>query len=267
MKVYNTEEKELVMELGMKWAANPNILVAVKAFGLKATVQPHVDFGVKLLGCDAMSIPGVYRIVQVGSHDKMGLCVVPVKDLTPEEPKTLTLELLKTLDPNDVQNEKSRGQIVVEVNYKPFKDDEIPTFEAAGEVEKAPEGTPETGGLLVIIIHDAQDVEGKYHTNPLVRFHFRGEERKTKTIKKNRDPRWEEEFQFVLEEPPTNDRVHVEVRSSSKKLGLRHPKETLGYVDINLADVVHNKRINERYHLIDSKNGTIQIEMQWRTAS
>lgn len=27
------------MELGLKWAANPNILVAVKAFGLRATVQ------------------------------------------------------------------------------------------------------------------------------------------------------------------------------------------------------------------------------------
>lgn len=39
MKVYNTEEKELIMELGLKWAANPNILVAAKAFGLRATVQ------------------------------------------------------------------------------------------------------------------------------------------------------------------------------------------------------------------------------------
>lgn len=44
MKVYNTEEKELIMELGLKWAANPNILVAAKAFGLRATVQvPFLD--------------------------------------------------------------------------------------------------------------------------------------------------------------------------------------------------------------------------------
>lgn len=41
MKVYNTEEKELIMELGLKWAANPNILVAAKAFGLRATVQVY----------------------------------------------------------------------------------------------------------------------------------------------------------------------------------------------------------------------------------
>nr|GMD93815.1 synaptotagmin-2 isoform X1 [Ipomoea batatas] len=39
MKVYSTEEKELIMELGLKWAGNPNILVAIKAFGLKATAQ------------------------------------------------------------------------------------------------------------------------------------------------------------------------------------------------------------------------------------
>lgn len=44
MKVYNTEEKELIMELGLKWAANPNILVAAKAFGLKATVQVSLSF-------------------------------------------------------------------------------------------------------------------------------------------------------------------------------------------------------------------------------
>ena len=44
-------------------------------------------------------------------------------------------------------------------------------------------------------------------------------------------------------------------------------QESLGYVTISLADVVNNRRINEKYHLIDSKNGRIQIEMQWRTSS
>lgn len=98
MKVYVTDEKELIMEPSIKWAGNPNVTIAVKAFGLKATVQvvdlqvfllpritlkplvpsfpcfanifvslmekPHVDFGLKLMGADLMSIPGVYRIVQ-----------------------------------------------------------------------------------------------------------------------------------------------------------------------------------------------------------
>ncbi|KAF5462144.1 hypothetical protein F2P56_018174, partial [Juglans regia] len=209
----------------------------------------------------------LFPFTQVGKHDKMGMNVVPLKELTPDEPKVMTLELLKNMDPNDVQNEKSRGQLVVEVLFKPFKDEQIPDkMEDKNDVQKAPEGTPSGGGLLVIIVHEAQDVEGKHHTNPYVRLLFKGEERRTKHVKKNRDPRWDEEFQFMLEEPPTKDRLHVEVLSASSRMGLLHPKETLGYVDINLADVVNNKRINEKYHLIDSKNGRIQIELQWRTS-
>ncbi|KAH8515118.1 hypothetical protein H0E87_003827 [Populus deltoides] len=409
IKVYVTDEKELIMEPVLKWAGNPDITIAVKAFGLKATVQvvdlqvfaapritlkpllpvfpcfaniyvsllekPHVDFGLKLLGADAMSIPGLYKFVQelikdqvanmylwpkclvvpimdpskamkrpvgilavkvlramklkkkdllgasdpyvklkltedkhhsnkttvkhknlnpewneefnitvkdpesqalevlvydweqVGKHDKMGMNVIPLKELTPDEPKVLTLDLLKNMDPNDVQNEKSRGHIVVELVYKPFKEDEIPKdIDDPNAVAKAPEGTPAGGGLFVVIVHEAQDVEGKHHTNPYARLLFKGEEKRTKQVKKSRDPRWEEEFQFVLEEAPTNERLHVEVVSSSSRMGLLHPKENLGYVVINLADVVNNKRINEKYHLIDSKNGRIQVELQWRTS-
>lgn len=120
-------------------------------------------------------------LLKVGKHDKMGMNVVPLKELTPDEPKVLTLDLLKNMDPNDAQNEKSRGQIVVEVTYKPFKEDEVPDdADGSDTVQKAPEGTPAGGGLLVIMVHEAEDVEGKYHTNPYVRLLFRGEERKTK---------------------------------------------------------------------------------------
>ncbi|KAK1416447.1 hypothetical protein QVD17_32238 [Tagetes erecta] len=410
MKVYTTDEKEIIMEPSFKWAANPNILVGIKAFGLRPTVQvvdlqvfaypritlkplvptfpcfckilvslmdkPHVDFGIKLGGADLMSIPGLYGFVQefikdqvanmylwpkvlevpvldptkamkrpvgmlnvkvikamklkkkdllgasdpyaklrltddklpskkttvkhknlnpewneefnlvvkdpevqaleievfdwesVGKHDKMGINIVPLKDLTPEEPKNLTLDLLKNMDPNDTHNEKSRGQIVVEVLYKPFGEDHVPTdIEEVSATQKAPAGTPAGGGLLVVIIHEGEDLEGKHHTNPSVRMHFLGEEKRTKPMKKNRDPRWEEEFTFTLEEPPTNEKMHLEVVSTSKRMGLIHPKESLGYIDINLADVVENKRINEKYHLIDSKNGRLQVELQWRPAS
>ncbi|KAL4187395.1 hypothetical protein AMTRI_Chr09g38820 [Amborella trichopoda] len=407
MKVYQTDEKELIMEPSFKWAGNPNVIVAVKAFGLKATVQvvdlqvfalpritlkplvpsfpcfakivvslmekPHVDFGLKILGADIMSIPGLYRLVQeiikeqvanmylwpkslevqildpvkamrrpvgilhvkvvrasnlrkkdlmgksdpylklkltddkapskkttvkhsnlnpewneefnmtvkdpesqslevtvydweqIGKHDRMGMNVVPLKELTPNEPKTLTLDLRKTMDANDPQNEKSRGQITLELTYKPFKEEELASEVTEDvTVQNAPEGTPAGGGELVIIVHGAEDLEGKHHTNPYARILFRGEERKTKHLKKNRDPRWEEEFKFRLEEPPVNDRLHVEVISKPSTIGI-HSKETLGYIDINLADVISNKRINEKYHLIDSKNGKIHIELQWRT--
>ncbi|KAL0760409.1 hypothetical protein Bca101_076559 [Brassica carinata] len=411
MKVYATDDKEIIMELSVKWAGNPNILVAAKAFGFKATVQvvdlqafatpritlkplvpsfpcfanifvslmdkPQVDFGLKLLGADVMAIPGLYRFVQelikdqvanmylwpktltvqimdpskamekavgllnvkvikaiklkkkdllggsdpyvkltlsgdkvpgkktvvkhsnlnpewneefdlvvkepesqelqlivydweqVGKHDKIGMNVIQLKDLIPEEPKLMTLELLKSMEPNEPVSEKSRGQLVVEVEYKPFKEDDIPeNLDDPNAVEKAPEGTPSGGGLLVVIVHEAEDLEGKYHTNPSVRLMFKGEERKTKRVKKNREPRWDEDFQFPLDEPPINDKLHVEVISTTSRIGLNmHPKETLGYVVINLGDVVSNRRINDKYHLIDSKNGRIQIELQWRTSS
>ncbi|KAK7273030.1 hypothetical protein RIF29_14076 [Crotalaria pallida] len=53
MKVYVTDEKELIMEPSIKWVGNPNVIIAVKKFGLKATLQPHVDFGLKLLGAES----------------------------------------------------------------------------------------------------------------------------------------------------------------------------------------------------------------------
>lgn len=116
----------------------------------------------------------------------MGMNVIPLKELTPEETKVLTLDLLKTMDPNDPENEKSRGQIAVEVLYNPFKDDEMPENpEDSNAVEKAPEGTPSSGGLLVITIHEAEDVEGKHHTNPYARLIFKGDEKKTKVLYTN----------------------------------------------------------------------------------
>jgi hypothetical protein len=39
MKVYETNENEMILEPSLKFAGNPNIIVAVKAFGVKATVQ------------------------------------------------------------------------------------------------------------------------------------------------------------------------------------------------------------------------------------
>lgn len=409
MKVYVTEEKELIMEPVIKWAGNPNVSLKVKAYGLKATVQvvdlqvfaqpritlkplvpsfpcfvnilvslmekPHVDFGLRLCGADLMSLPGVYRFVQelikdqvanmylwpktlevqildpksatkkpvgilhvkvlramklrkkdmfgasdpyvklklteskapskkttikyknlnpewdeefslivkdpetqklelhvydwekVGKHDKMGMNEVPLKDLPPDEPNEMTLDLLKTLEPDSEQDDKFRGQLVVVLTYKPFKEEDMAKdLEDSDAVQKAPEGTPAGGGVMVVTVHGAEDVEGKHHTNPYVRLLLKGEERKTKQIKKNRDPRWEDVFTFMLEEPPVKDKLHVEVVSTSTRIGLLHPKETLGYVDISLSDVVSNRRINERFHLIDSKNGRIHIEMQWQTS-
>lgn len=112
----------------------------------------------------------------------MGMNEVPLKDLTPDEPKLMTLELIKKKDTNDAQNNKSRGQLVVELIYKPFKEEELPkTFQQSKTLlVRAPDNTPDGGGMLVVIVHEAEDVEGKHHNNPYVRILFRGEKRKTK---------------------------------------------------------------------------------------
>lgn len=39
MKVYVTDEKELIMEPSLKWAGNQNVMLVLKAFGLKASIQ------------------------------------------------------------------------------------------------------------------------------------------------------------------------------------------------------------------------------------
>ncbi|CAK9234286.1 unnamed protein product [Sphagnum troendelagicum] len=407
MKVYETNENEMILEPSLKFAGNPNIIVAVKAFGVKATVQlvdvqvfatarvilkplvpvfpcfskivvslmqkPYVDFGLKVLGGDLMAIPGLYGFVQdiikdqvsqlylwpktleipviddpsslkkpvgilevtiisaknllkmdltgkadpyvklrlvnslmskktqikmntlspewnetfkllvqdpksqslqlhvydwdrVGTHQRMGIQIVPLQDLMDLAPKRLDLNLLKNDDPNDERNKKSRGVLTVELLYKSFKEDEQEVADDAhNEVERAPDGTPEGGGLLEVIIHAAEDVEGKYHTNPYAKVVFRGEERKTQVIKRNRDPRWDHTFQWQLEEPPVEDQLHVEVMSRNIGLHMHFKTESLGYVDISLSDVVNNKRINEKYSLIDSKHGQIQVELLWRT--
>ena len=98
IKVYDTADNEMILEPVLKWAGNPNVLVAVKALGMKATVQlvdltvfvtaritlkplvdvfpcfskmtaslmskPTVDFGLKVIGGDVMAIPGLYSYVQ-----------------------------------------------------------------------------------------------------------------------------------------------------------------------------------------------------------
>ncbi|KAL8120881.1 hypothetical protein AgCh_017891 [Apium graveolens] len=117
MKVFSTEEKELIMEPTLKWAGNPNILVAAKAFGLKATVQPHVDFGLKLLRADAMSIPALYALSscaldQFGNKSIMSAASfsAPVAGSTyvglkPSPPKLIRMDLKHTTW-NPIDNKK-----------------------------------------------------------------------------------------------------------------------------------------------------------------
>ncbi|KAF3433948.1 hypothetical protein FNV43_RR25051 [Rhamnella rubrinervis] len=416
LKVYDTNEKEIVLETAIRWAGNPNIVLLIKLLSLQITVQlvdlqihaalrislkplvptfpcftnvvaslmekPDVDFGMEILGGDIMSIPGLYRYVQetikrqvailyhwpqtleipildastvaikkpvgilhvkvvraikllrkdilgtsdpyvklsltgerlpskktsikkknlnpewnenfklivkdpdsqvlrlqvfdwdkVGTHDRLGMQMVPLKLLTPYDTKELTLDLLKDTNISDSQNKKNRGKIEFELTFVPFREDSIkfsdPSVaysrkESGTDGAILDNGTPTGAGLLLVMVHGAEDVDGERHSNPYALVLFRGEKKKTKMMKRTRDPLWNEEFQFMLEEPPLHEKIHIEVLS---KRSVFHflSKESLGHVEINLADVVHNGRINEKYHLINSRNGTIHVEMKWQT--
>ncbi|KAJ7970451.1 synaptotagmin-3 [Quillaja saponaria] len=423
LKVFETNEKELVMEPVMKWAGNPNIVLVVHMLSFQITVQgidyapfqlvdlqifvaprialkplvptfpcfanivisliekPHVDFGMKILGGDIMSIPGLYRFVQesikkqvaslylwpqtleipildsstvaikkpvgilhvnvvralkllkmdllgtsdpyvklsltgdrlpakkttikmknlnpewnekfklvvkdpqsqvlqlqvfdwdkVGAHDRLGKQLVPLKLLSPYEKKEFTLDLLKDTNISDLQSKKRRGQIMLELTFVPFKEDSSKFSEPLDEYARKESGISrisddealDGAGLLSVLVQGAAEVEGERHNNPYALVLFRGEKKKTKMIRKSHFPLWNEEFQFMLEEPPLHEKIYIEVMS--KRTGILRflSKESLGHVEINLADAVHNGRINEKYHLINSKNGMIHIEIGWK---
>ncbi|XP_010264637.1 PREDICTED: synaptotagmin-3-like isoform X2 [Nelumbo nucifera] len=415
IKVYETNEEEVVIEPLVKWAGNPNIILVLKLFYLRITFQlvdlqifaepritlkplvpsfpcfasvnlslmekPHVDFGLKLLGGDIMSIPGLYQFVQetikkkvvglylwprileipildgsigvlkgpvgilhvrviraidllkmdflgksdpyvklslsckrlpakktkvkrkdlnpewnevfklivedpesqvlqlhvydwekVGMHGKLGMQEIPLRSLVPHEAKEFTLDLLKNTNSNDPQNKKQRGKIMVELTFNPFKEDtDTFTGPMSGNGRKesrvgvvSADADLSGAGLLSVMVQGAEDVDGRHHNNPYALIIFKGEQKKTKMMKKTRDPRWNEEFQFMLEAAPLDEKLLIEVISKRTWLGFRK-KEALGYIDINLTDVVNNGRINEKYHLINSKNGMIHVEIRWNT--
>ncbi|XP_010270400.1 PREDICTED: synaptotagmin-3-like [Nelumbo nucifera] len=212
----------------------------------------------------------VYDWDKVGTHDKLGMQVVPLRSLVPHEAKEFTLDLLKNTNPNDPQNKKQRGKIMVVLTFNPFKEDNN-RFSGHLDIYSRKESDTSMlyedvhfseAGLLLVIVHGANDVEGKHHNNPYAMVLYKGEKKKTKLKKKTRDPYWNEEFQFMLDEAPLNEKIYIEVISKQTGIGFRR-KESLGHVHINLTDVVNNGRTNEKYHLINSKNGVIHIEMRW----
>ncbi|KAG6573838.1 Synaptotagmin-3, partial [Cucurbita argyrosperma subsp. sororia] len=425
LKVYETNENELVMEPAIKWTGNPNIVVAVNILSLRIKIQfvdlqifamprltlkplvptfpcfanivasllekPQIDFGLKIMGADIMSVPGLYRFIQetikkqvaslylwprvleipildsstsatrkpagilhvkvvratkllrmdilgtsdpyvklrligggpakktsvkmrnlnpvwnekfkllvhdpksqvlqlkvydwdkVGGHDRLGMQLVPLNLLTPYNTKELVLDLQKNTDINDPQNKKPRGKLEVELMYTPLREESMRFLENSNSDVQSesrsnvdiqsesrsnvePENqTSDRAGVLSVKVQGARNVEGEKHNNPYAVIHLRGEKRKTKMIKKTRDPSWNEEFPFMLEEPPIKEKIHIEVMSKRTVFSFLH-KESLGHVEINLGDVVNNGRINEKYNLINSKHGKIHVEMQWTMA-
>ncbi|CAN4121536.1 unnamed protein product [Withania somnifera] len=212
----------------------------------------------------------LYDWEKIGAHDKLGMQVVPLKLLIPYEKKEFTLDLVHSTNPDDPQNKKPRGQIMLEMSFIPFQEDSI-NFSGPLSFHERKESISSLSddislrgaGLLLVTVIAAEDVEGKHHTNPYAVVVLRGEQKKTKAVNKTWNPKWEEEFQFMLEEAPVKDLIHFEVKSKKRRFGFLS-KELLGYVDIQLKDVIYNGRINEKYHLINSKDGILHVDIRWK---
>lgn len=125
---------------------------------------------------------------QVGGHDRLGMQLVPLKQLTPRETKELTLDLLKHTNITDPHDKKQRGQIVVVLTYVPFKEDSTKFSgplngydrKESGIDRASDEKTLSGAGLLSVMVQGAEDVEGENHNNPYALVLFRGEKKKTK---------------------------------------------------------------------------------------
>ncbi|EPS70130.1 hypothetical protein M569_04631, partial [Genlisea aurea] len=208
---------------------------------------------------------------QIGAHDYLGMQAIPLKDLTPYEKKELTLDLVNSLDPNDRHNKKDRGRITVELTFVPFVDGSkkfsSDSKNNAGEERSHHRETPSSSisgsGLLQVTVVEANGVEGKNHNNPYAVVRFKGYTKKTKTVKRSRDPFWNEEFQFLVDEAPVRDQIRVDIMSKKRRMGFMR-KERLGFIDVNLGDVVFNGHINERFHLIDSRHGVLHLDLRWK---
>ncbi|GBG61637.1 hypothetical protein CBR_g22435 [Chara braunii] len=149
VKVYDTVDKEMIIEPFIKWAGNPNIVIAVKGYGVTATVQltevtvcmqvratfkplvdvfpcfskiyvslmqkPEIDFSLKLLGGDAMAIPGLAAYVQEVIKDIVADMLLwpksmQVFDLNIEDKKNLGLLYVKVLSAKGLKNLENIGK-------------------------------------------------------------------------------------------------------------------------------------------------------------
>lgn len=120
--------------------------------------------------------------------------VVPLRLLSPQETKVLNLNLVKNTNPNDPHNKKSRGQLEVELTFKPFKDDNgrlsgaqlldrnsMIMRDIVGMSSK--DMTLNEAGLLMVTVQGAENVEGKHHSsNPYASVCFGGERKQTKVM-------------------------------------------------------------------------------------
>ncbi|KAL8269052.1 hypothetical protein R6Q59_002850 [Mikania micrantha] len=113
----------------------------------------------------------------------------------------------------------------------------------------------ETGGSLVVTIHNGNYRESR---KTFVYLRLGYDVRRTTSIKSNENPIWNETFKFTLEKPAN---AILQLGFAFESLWTQ---ELLGDVDINVAEVVKEKHINNMYEF---ENVKIQVELKWEPSA
>ncbi|KAG6520004.1 hypothetical protein ZIOFF_017033 [Zingiber officinale] len=263
VKVYETQEKELVVQLAVRWAGNTNVALVINA-AVKKPVRilnvnvvcaydllkmdilgksdPYVKLSLSGEGLPSKKTSIKMRNLNPEWNEQFKLIVKDPETLDvlfPHETKEFTVDLLKNMNPNDPQNKRNRGKIVLHLTFDPFKED-TGTFskvleEKLSSIDSGIQDASGNGGLLLVIVEAAEDVEGKHHTNPYA-----------VVIRRSRDPRWNEDFQFMLEEAPKGEKLHVEGRRRGQ------PEEKA-----KMIEVVLNDRLGKKVRVKCNEDDTI----------
>ncbi|GJX87822.1 C2 domain-containing protein [Tanacetum coccineum] len=194
----------------------------------------------------------IQNATSVEMHDVMGCVTFGIRSVTLNDTHNVYHK-----------NRVTGAKIMLEMVYNPVTC--YTAFEDVCPVPKASIGTPQGGGLLVVIVHYGHNLREKHHHNPYISLLFRGESRRTMSIKNVAYPKWEEEFTFILEEPPTNEELHLEVISTPWRGLIYRKEESMGHANIRVADIMNKKRTNKKYDL-QNGSGSVQVELQWRTS-
>jgi hypothetical protein len=86
----------------------------------------------------------IFFSISGGEDKRIGTNTVPLKELKPNKPEDVIKDLYKTMA-KDAQDANKRGQIVLELTYKPFKKDYKDDDNDDDPLEAG-------GGLLVVTV-------------------------------------------------------------------------------------------------------------------
>eukprot|EP00850_Spirogloea_muscicola_P011295 SM000069S20732 [mRNA] locus=s69:489857:492043:+ [translate_table: standard] len=132
-------------------------------------------------------------------------------------------------------------------------------------------GSGEASGSGLLLVHVIEGLNLQlpkgHHQKVYCRVHAKGEMHKTRAQKGVQDPKWDEEFEFLLEQPLEGP-ISFEVYQKSRQvlyLG-GHRRCLLGELTVPMADVVEKGRLVDIWQLRGgaAQGGQLRLELTWQ---